>query len=106
MAERIKLIDLTPDQRGIIKTITITCGQCSKPYELDESNHYVDVMHDVEGWGARCPHCKGSNMIEFKLVRAMSESREERKKRIGTPIKDALEEVVKRYGWDQNDGTE
>ena len=79
-----------------IKKITIVCGQCGEDYDIDEDGHYVDVIRDVDGWGKQCPHCNGVNSIALKIVGITTESAKNRQARIGTPVKDAVEDAERR----------
>lgn len=80
-----------------IKSIKITCGQCGKDYDMDEE--YVDLLGNIDGWFGRCPHCKGMNMISFKVVKMLTESNEVRRRRFKGMFKSILEACYKRHGW-------
>ena len=79
--------------KTMMHKLTIKCLQCGIPYDMDASDHYVDVLRQTEGWAARCPHCKGGNYIEIEMKGIKTESREERKERMGAPIRDAMVKI-------------
>jgi len=82
-----------------IKNITIVCGQCGK--DCDMTDEYVDLIKEVDGWAGRCPHCKGSNVIAFKIVRMGTESDKVRRRRLGGIIRSCLEEAYRKFGWSE-----
>lgn len=99
----IKIFDEIPEDKSTvmpdIMKIQIRCGSCHDRYIIDSGTQMKDIIRGIEAdtWCSRCPWCSATNAVAIKIVDRFIETMLERRKRIGRPILDSIEEVMTRW---------